>query len=189
MSAAPLTREDAQLTLDWILVFAAYSALGFAPHSIQVRLSPHLMNQEQQSPSATPSQNEEMDIAQKSSHQCVLLVEDDRSVRRYLEVTLQRSGYRVITAEDGLEAMKLALSSPVDVVVTDAVMPNLSGQELARFLRSNQKLSHLPIVLLTGQENMEAVGSEDNVIDAFLYKPVRAEELKSCLAGLLRQDQ
>jgi DNA-binding response OmpR family regulator len=158
------------------------------PHSIQVRLSPPLMNQEQHSPSATPSQNEGLDTNQKSPRQCVLLVEDDRSVRRYLEVTLLRSGYRVITAEDGLEAMKLALSSPVDVVVTDAVMPNLSGQELARFLRSNHKLSHLPIVLLTGQENKEAVGSEENVIDAFLYKPVRAEELKSCLAGLLRQD-
>lgn len=147
------------------------------------------MNQEQQSPSAAPGQNEGLDITPKPPRQCVLLVEDDRSVRRYLEVTLQRSGYQVITAADGLEAMKLALSSPVDVVVTDAVMPNLSGQELARFLRSNQKLSHVPIVLLTGQENKEAVGSEANAIDAFLYKPVRAEELKSCLAGLLRQDQ
>lgn len=146
------------------------------------------MNQEQRSPSPAPSQSEGLDITQKPPRQCVLLVEDDRSVRRYLEVTLQRSGYQVITAADGLEAMKLALSSPVDVVVTDAVMPNLSGQELARFLRSNQKFSQVPIVLLTGQENKEAVGSEANAIDAFLYKPVRAEELKSCLAGLLRQD-
>ena len=116
----------------------------------------------------------------------MLLVEDDRSVRRYLEVTLQRSGYQVMTASDGLEAMKLALSAKIDVVITDAVMPNLSGQELARFLRSNQKLSHLPIVLLTGQENKEAANTAENLIDAFLCKPVKAEELKSCLAGLLR---
>src|ERR1700738_5658707 len=126
------------------------------------------MNQKQQSPSAAPSQNEGMDIAQKSSHQCVILVEDALSVRRYLEVTLQRSGYRVITAEDGLEAMKLALSSPVDVVVTDAVMPNLSGQELARFLRSNAKVSGLPIVLLTGQESRYPEAFPDTQIDAFL---------------------
>src|SRR6267378_7910971 len=114
------------------------------------------MNQEHQSSSANPSQHEARDIAEKALKPCVLLVEDDRSVRRYLEVTLQRSGYTVLTAADGLEAMKLALSSPIDVVVTDAVMPNLSGQELARFLRSNPKLSHLPIVMLTGQENHEA---------------------------------
>lgn len=147
------------------------------------------MNQEHQSPSATPKQNDGVDIAQSPSPPRVLLVEDDRSVRRYLEVTLQRSGYTVITAEDGLEAMKVALSSPIDVVVTDAVMPNLSGQELARFLRSNPKLSHLPIVLLTGQENKEAAASGEKLIDVFLYKPVKAEELKSCLAGLLGQGQ
>ena len=147
------------------------------------------MNQEHQSPSATPKQNDGVDIAQSPSPPCVLLVEDDRSVRRYLEVTLQRSGYAVITAADGLEAMKVALSSPIDVVVTDAIMPNLSGQELARFLRSNPKLSHLPIVLLTGQENKEAAASAEKLIDVFLYKPVKAEELKSCLAGLLGQGQ
>jgi CheY-like chemotaxis protein len=143
------------------------------------------MNQEHQSPSATPKQKDGVDIAQSPSPPRVLLVEDDRSVRRYLEVTLQRSGFLVVTAEDGLEAMKLALSSQFDVVVTDAVMPNLSGQDLARFLRSNPKLSHVPIVLLTGQENKEAAASAEKLIDVFLYKPVKAEELKSCLAGLL----
>lgn len=145
------------------------------------------MSQEHQSSSASPGQNEAMDLAQTPPQLCVLLVEDDRSVRRYLEVTLQRSGYRVVTAEDGLEAMKLALSAQFDVVVTDAVMPNLSGQELARFLRSNQKLSHLPIVLLTGQENKEAAVTAENLIDAFLYKPVKAEQLKNCLASLLQK--
>ena len=143
------------------------------------------MSPEQQSSSASSDQSEVSDASNAAPQPCVLLVEDDRSVRRYLEVTLQRSGYRVVTAGDGLEAMKLALSSDIDVVVTDAVMPHLSGQELARFLRSNQKLAHLPIVLLTGQDNKEAAASAEDLIDVFLYKPVRAEELKNCLAGLL----
>lgn len=116
---------------------------------------------------------------------CVLLVEDDRSVRRYLEVTLQRSGYRVLTAEDGLEAMKVALSSTIDVVITDAIMPNLSGQQLAAFLRKNPKLSSIPIVLLTGQENRSALPG-DVTIDAFLYKPVKADELKTCVEKLVK---
>jgi DNA-binding response OmpR family regulator len=119
---------------------------------------------------------------------CVLLVEDDRSVRRYLEVTLQRAGYEVIAASDGLEAMKLAQSSAIDAVVTDAIMPHLSGQQLARFVRSNAKLASVPIVLLTGQENKAAAASPDDLIDAFLYKPVRAEDLTSCLASLLRKN-
>ncbi|HSQ24697.1 MAG TPA: response regulator [Pyrinomonadaceae bacterium] len=121
-----------------------------------------------------------------ASPKCILLVEDDRSLRRYLEVTLQRSGYRVITAADGLEAMKLALSSPIDLVITDAIMPNLSGQELARFLRQNPKLGKIPIVLLTGQQNKQAATSRDESIDAFLIKPVKADELASCLTSLLQ---
>ena len=117
----------------------------------------------------------------------ILLVEDDRSVRRYLEVTLQRSGYEVITASDGLEGMKLALSSKIDAVITDAIMPHLSGHQLARFLRDNPKLAHIPIVLLTGQENKQAAAAPDESIDAFLYKPVKADELTSCLAKLLQK--
>ena len=123
--------------------------------------------------------------ANAANQPCVLLVEDDRSARRFLEVTLQRCGYKVIVAADGLEAMKLALAWPIDAVVTDAVMPHLSGQQLARFLRNNDKLSNVPIVLLTGQENREAASSPDDTIDAFLYKPVKVDELKSCLAKLL----
>ena len=145
------------------------------------------MNHENQTRSESSTQGDTAEISPASQHPCVLLVEDDRSVRRYLEVTLQRSGYRVVTAGDGLEAMKLALSVDIDVVVTDAIMPHLSGQELARFLRSNSKVSSLPIILLTGQENREAVAASENLIDAFLYKPVKATELTSCLDGLLRQ--
>lgn len=123
------------------------------------------------------------------SRPCVLLVEDDRSVRRYLEVTLQRSGYRVLTAEDGLEAMKVAMSSAIDIVVTDAIMPNLSGQQLAAFLRKNPKLSSVPIVLLTGQENRAASATDDVAIDAFLYKPVKADELKNCVGKLVKSQR
>ena len=121
----------------------------------------------------------------KQTQRCVLLVEDDRSVRRYLEVTLQRAGYKVITAEDGLEGMRCALTSKVDVVLTDAVMPQMNGRELARFLRSNPKLAKLPIVLLTGQENDHDSNADQKLIDALLYKPVKAEELKKCLAKVI----
>ena len=118
---------------------------------------------------------------------CVLLVEDDRSVRRYLEVTLQRAGYKVITAEDGLEGMKWALRAKVDVVLTDAVMPQVNGRELARFVRSNPKLAKLPIILLTGRDSDQESKADEDLIDAFLYKPVKAEELKKCLAKVVAE--
>jgi CheY-like chemotaxis protein len=146
------------------------------------------MSHEQHSISASRDQNEAIEMTAAGQQPCVLLVEDDRSVRRYLEVTLQRSGYTVIAAADGLEAMKFALHSQVDVVVTDAVMPNLSGQELARFLRSNPKLAHIPIVLLTGQENQPGAAAPDEPFDVFLYKPVSAGRLAKCLSELLQKN-
>src|SRR6266480_2657864 len=110
----------------------------------------------------------------------VLLVEDDRSLRRYLEVVLRRQGYEVTVAIDGLEAMRATLTSPVDLVVTDAIMPNLNGYELVRFLRNTPQLSHLPIVLLSARERKE--GSwESEQADAFLSKPVSAEDLRECV--------
>jgi DNA-binding response OmpR family regulator len=125
--------------------------------------------------------------ATETSKHCVLLVEDDRSLRRYFEVSLQRAGYEVIAAGDGLEAIKLALASDVHIVVTDAIMPHLSGQQLAAFLRGNDRLAKIPIVLLTGQEDKSGVKATNEAIDAFLYKPVKADELTNCLSKLLHQ--
>jgi CheY-like chemotaxis protein len=113
-----------------------------------------------------------------------LLVEDDKALRRYLQVTLERAGYEVLSAGDGLEAMKTALTAAIDVVVTDAMMPNLSGHELCRFLRNSPQLSHIPIVLLSGLERSDA-GREAGLADAFLAKPVAAEKLTECVANLL----
>ena len=115
----------------------------------------------------------------------VLLAEDDRALRRYLEVVLRRGGYEVVTASDGLEAMKAALSGGVDVVVTDAVMPHLGGRELCRFLRRHPKLKGLPLVLLSGSDGADAAGCE---ADVHLSKPVRAEDLHATLARLLERD-
>ena len=117
----------------------------------------------------------------------VLLAEDDPALRRYLEVVLRRAGYRVTAAADGLEALKLALSTDISAVVTDAVMPRLGGRELCRLLRARAELASLPVVLLTGL-GAEAQASEEVAqTDARLTKPVDADELLDCLARLLRQ--
>ena len=114
----------------------------------------------------------------------VLLVEDDNALRRFLEVTLKRAGHDVITAADGLEAIKLALSSPVDIVVTDAFMPNLSGHEFCRFLRSSPQLSHVKIILVSGLEP-EQGSPEKELADAFLSKPFSQDDLVECIERLL----
>jgi CheY-like chemotaxis protein len=111
----------------------------------------------------------------------VLLAEDDAALRRYLEVILQRAGYLVVPAGDGLEAMKFLLSGRVDVVITDAVMPNLSGYELCRFVRGSQQLSHLPIILLSG---LDPKNGESDQANAFLSKPITPEKLLECIRSV-----
>jgi twitching motility two-component system response regulator PilH len=98
---------------------------------------------------------------------------------------LQRAGYSVLSASDGLEAMKAALTSAVDAVVTDAMMPHLNGYELCRFLRHHPKLSRLPVVLLSGFERADAARDTGDRPDVYLAKPVRPDELTGCLARLL----
>lgn len=109
---------------------------------------------------------------------CVLLAEDDAALRRYIEVLLQRAGYEVVSAADGLEAMKSLLTVNVDVIVTDAVMPNLSGYELCRFVRNSQHLAHLPIILLSG---LDPKNAETEQVNAFLAKPITPENLLTCI--------
>lgn len=113
----------------------------------------------------------------------VLLAEDDRALRRYLEVVLRRAGYEVLPAADGLEAMKTLLTNTVDAVVTDATMPHLSGYELCRFLRKHPQLKDLPVLLLSGADS--AVPTEDVGADLYLLKPVPAAELSASLARLI----
>jgi CheY-like chemotaxis protein len=114
----------------------------------------------------------------------ILLAEDDAAVRRYLEAALRRSGYFVLAAADGLEAMKLALNEEIDAVVTDCLMPHIGGRELCRFLREHPRLRSLPVLLLSGAET---ANEADGVADDCLRKPVRPEELARRLSALVRR--
>jgi len=120
---------------------------------------------------------------QHEGQQCVLLVEDDPALRRYLEVVLERAGYSVISAGDGLEAMKYLLAMQVDVVVTDALMPNLDGYELCRFVRNSDHLAHLPVILLSALDPRNTT-DESEQVDAFLAKPISPEDLLATISNL-----
>ena len=139
-------------------------------------------NDSQQAAAVTPP----LQAAYGDTRPVVLVAEDDRSVRRYLEIILQRAGFEVVTAADGLEAMKAVLSKTVDAVVTDAHMPHIGGRELCRFLRRHPQLSRLPVVLLSGSEPLaETSDGDPGRADVYLSKPVRPEELAACLSRLL----
>lgn len=109
----------------------------------------------------------------------VLLAEDDSSMRRFIEITLQKAGFEVLAAEDGLTAMQIALETEIDVVVADAIMPNMSGYDLCRMLRDRK----IPCIILSGLEEND---SSDELADAFLTKDTNLkDELLTALQRLL----
>ena len=118
----------------------------------------------------------------------ILLAEDDAAMRRFLEITLQRLGYEVVSAEDGLAAMKIALSENFDAVVADAVMPNLTGHDLCRMLRQNSNYKTSPLIILSGLEQEISANVEQECADVYLVKNADLkEELSNNLAKLITE--
>lgn len=106
----------------------------------------------------------------------VLLVEDEPSLRRLVERVLSEAGYDVLVASDGQEALRVArnATSPIDLLVTDVVMPQMSGPALARSLKEKQQ--DLPVVFVSGYADHHAEAGLD--VDAhFLAKPFAPPDL------------
>ncbi|MDQ2746263.1 MAG: response regulator [Acidobacteriota bacterium] len=107
----------------------------------------------------------------------ILLAEDDGAMRRFLEITLQNAGYAVVSANDGLAAMQIALSEEIfDAVVTDALMPNLSGHDLCRILRGSEKFRRVPLIILSGLEREIAANSEHDCAEIYLVKGAQLKD-------------
>ena len=125
-------------------------------------------------------------IMTETTKKLVLLAEDDNSMRRFIEIILQQAGYEVLAAEDGLEATKIALENDVDVVIADAIMPNLTGYDLCRMLRGNPEKSHIPLIILSGLDPADPDKPAEHLADVFLTKGTNLKaDLLSALENLL----
>ncbi|MEM8998231.1 MAG: response regulator, partial [Acidobacteriota bacterium] len=112
----------------------------------------------------------------------VLVADDSLSVRRVLERRLRRAGVEVLTARDGAEALDLLLDAPVDALITDLEMPQLSGASLIRRLRRRPRWRHLPILVITGRGD---IGDHIPGADAVVHKPIPEERLAAWLTSVL----
>src|SRR3990172_2075945 len=117
----------------------------------------------------------------------ILVVDDLPQNREILAGLLEPEGYTVDLAQDGQEAVELALADPPDLILMDVAMPRLTGFEACKALKADEKTHLVPIVLVTG-----LVAREDRIqgiaagCDDFLTKPVDAEQLMARTRNLLR---
>ncbi len=129
-----------------------------------------------------------MSLKQSANKKKILLVEDDDAMRRFLEIVLRRANYDVILAEDGLAAMEVAFDTGIAAVVSDAVMPHLTGHDLCRILRQNPEMKDIPFIILSVLEQ-DSTDSKDCLADAYLLKSSNvSEELVDKLAELFNKN-
>jgi CheY-like chemotaxis protein len=115
----------------------------------------------------------------------VLVVDDDPDMRLYLRTCLKSPRLkveRVLEAGDGLEALELARSAGVDLVISDIVVPGLDGRALCRAIRATPELDRVSILLISGEDGRP--GSDPGA-DGFLGKPFNSQQLLAALEGLL----
>jgi DNA-binding response OmpR family regulator len=116
----------------------------------------------------------------------VLAADDDEDILALVAFRLERSGYTVIQARDGQEALELALAEKPDLAVLDVMMPKLDGFELTRRLRAEASTNRMPIILLTAraQDADVAQGFEAGA-DDYIRKPFSPQELRTRVQAIL----
>ncbi len=117
----------------------------------------------------------------------ILVVDDDPRYLRLLEANLRTDGYEVVTAQDGLEAINIFSSQPIDLILLDILMPNLDGFETCQRIR---EFSNVPIIMLTAKgEEKDRIRGLDLGADDYLTKPFSATELLARVRAVLRRAQ
>lgn len=118
--------------------------------------------------------------------QKILIVEDNPLNMRLIEMLLKANSYTLLQATDGEEALDIATREQPDLVLMDIRLPKVSGLEVARRLKENPALSHIPIIALTAHAMK---GDKEKAIeagcDSYLSKPVNTRELPRLVAHML----
>jgi DNA-binding response OmpR family regulator len=115
----------------------------------------------------------------------ILLVDDEEEILDFLERILQHR-YEVLKTPNGQEALLALASNAVQLIISDVMMPDMDGFELCRTIKSNVEYSHIPIILLTAKNTIQAkVQGLELGADAYIEKPFSKEHLQAQIASLL----
>jgi DNA-binding response OmpR family regulator len=119
------------------------------------------------------------------SMQTILLVEDDATLAEALTYNLEREGYTVLRASDGMTALEMARRDVPDILVLDVMLPRLDGFSVCRMLR---KESTIPILMLTArQDEVDRIAGLELGADDYLTKPFSVGELLARIRAILRR--
>jgi two-component system alkaline phosphatase synthesis response regulator PhoP len=117
----------------------------------------------------------------------ILVAEDVPDIRELISLTLTHSGFEVICAADGVEAIEAATAHDFDLILLDVLMPRMTGYEACQTLRSREETKDIPIIFLSakGQESEVRAGKEAGA-DDYIIKPFAPAELTQKVRESLR---
>ena len=126
-------------------------------------------------------------VNEGSSQETLLLVEDNQELL-YLMKDIFKDDYQVAIADNGKNAWEYIQGNNIDMVISDIMMPEMDGMELCRLIKSNIATSHIIVVLLTAQSNIEnEITSYEVGADDYVSKPFEPNVLKVRLRNLLKK--
>lgn len=113
----------------------------------------------------------------------ILVVDDDPALNEFLSQILEEEGYRIISANNGEEAIKIAEREMPELITMDLKMPRMDGEEAIKRLRKNQQTANIPIIVISALNEGQEVGG-----DASLIKPIDESRLIETIHSLLQED-
>jgi two-component system phosphate regulon response regulator PhoB len=120
----------------------------------------------------------------------ILVIEDEKDLAELISFNLEKEGYRVLTAVDGASGLESARCNVPDLILLDLMLPAISGVEICKILKKNEKTSRIPIIILTakGEEIDRVVGFEVGA-DDYVVKPFSNRELMLRIKAVLRRGE
>jgi CheY-like chemotaxis protein len=116
----------------------------------------------------------------------VLIVDDEEMTRKLLRLMLEREGFAIAEAEDGLDALEIIARRPPALVIMDVMMPNMDGFTTCQHLRSQPETADLPIILLSARVQHEAIQAGLQAgADRYITKPISKADLVAAITELL----
>lgn len=126
-----------------------------------------------------------MDISNK-----VLIIDDEKSLLLGLSVLMKRSGYQIVTAENGKDGLRLAKEELPDIIVCDVMMPPPNGFELRKLLSEYPKTANIPFIFLTARtDQRDKVNGITSGADDYITKPFHRQELIARVEAVLRRSE
>lgn len=115
-----------------------------------------------------------------------LIVEDDKNIRKLMEIKLTNEGYSVITAENGLDALDKLAENHVDIIILDAMMPKMDGFEFLQSIRKDG--ISIPIIMVTARGSIDDKKQGFMLgVDDYMIKPIDFNELSLRIKAVLRR--